>query len=219
MSKKPYRKILRDNIQGISKGRLQKLCAKAGVSRRSGLLYEELRGMIKTFMQNVLRAAVTSAQYYGRKGLKIEDLLTALKVCNYKLALPLGLQKNQRRIKARTLKGCSTSHGKKKDGTKAKKRASTKMKDPQKSDCLVFAKAPFVRLSVEISQDYAHDVRFEMNFNPILQSVVEHYVVQQIRAARLVMEGEKRETLTHHHLQRAGRVASTARNMMDILLI
>ena len=35
------------------------LCLRAGVKRFSGLIYEELRGVMKVFMENLIRDAVT----------------------------------------------------------------------------------------------------------------------------------------------------------------
>ena len=49
---KRYRKVLRDNIQGITKNALQRLAYKAGVKMMGGLCYEELRGVMKVFLEN-----------------------------------------------------------------------------------------------------------------------------------------------------------------------
>jgi histone H3/H4 len=53
------RRILRDNIQGINKGALRRLARRGGVKRISGLVYEEMRGCLKVFLENVLRDAIT----------------------------------------------------------------------------------------------------------------------------------------------------------------
>jgi hypothetical protein len=47
------RKILRDNIQGITKPAIRRLARRGGVKRISGLIYEETRGVLKTFLENV----------------------------------------------------------------------------------------------------------------------------------------------------------------------
>jgi hypothetical protein len=50
---KRHRKILRDNIQGITKPAIRRLARRGGVKRISGLIYEETRGVLKTFLENV----------------------------------------------------------------------------------------------------------------------------------------------------------------------
>ena len=56
---KRHRKILRDNIQGITKPAIRRLARRGGVKRISGLIYEETRGVLKVFLDNVIRDAVT----------------------------------------------------------------------------------------------------------------------------------------------------------------
>ena len=53
------RKVLRDNIQGITKPAIRRLARRGGVKRISGLVYEETRSVLKVFLQNVVRDAVT----------------------------------------------------------------------------------------------------------------------------------------------------------------
>jgi histone H4 len=56
---KRHRKVLRDNIQGITKPAIRRLARRGGVKRISGLIYEETRSVLKVFLENVIRAAVT----------------------------------------------------------------------------------------------------------------------------------------------------------------
>ncbi|CAL1702789.1 unnamed protein product [Somion occarium] len=55
---KRHRKILRDNIQGITKPAIRRLARRGGVKRISGLIYEETRGVLKIFLENVIRDSV-----------------------------------------------------------------------------------------------------------------------------------------------------------------
>ena len=57
------RKILRDNIQGITKPAIRRLARRGGVKRISGLIYEETRGVLKVFLENVIGDAVTYTEY------------------------------------------------------------------------------------------------------------------------------------------------------------
>ena len=52
---KRHRKVLRDNIQGITKPAIRRLARRGGVKRISGLIYEETRGVLKVFLENVFQ--------------------------------------------------------------------------------------------------------------------------------------------------------------------
>ena len=47
---KRHRKVLRDNIQGITKPAIRRLARRGGVKRISGLIYEETRGVLKVYL-------------------------------------------------------------------------------------------------------------------------------------------------------------------------
>ena len=68
---KRHRKVLRDNIQGIAR--------RGGVKRISGLIYEETRGVLKVFLENVIRDAVTYTEHAKRKTVTAMDVVYALK--------------------------------------------------------------------------------------------------------------------------------------------
>ncbi|KAF3959690.1 hypothetical protein CMV_015522 [Castanea mollissima] len=75
---KRHRKVLRDNIQGITKPAIRRL-ARRGVKRISGLIYEETRGVLKIFLENVIRDAVTYTEHARRKTVIAMDVVYALK--------------------------------------------------------------------------------------------------------------------------------------------
>nr|CDS21778.1 histone H4 [Echinococcus granulosus] len=64
---KRHRKVLRDNIQGITKPAIRRLARRGGVKRISGLIYEETRGVLKVFLESVIRDAVTYTEHAKRK--------------------------------------------------------------------------------------------------------------------------------------------------------
>lgn len=76
---KRHRKVLRDNIQGISKGAIRRLARRGGVKRISGLIYEETRSVLKVFLENVIRDAVTYTDHARRKTVTAMDVVYALK--------------------------------------------------------------------------------------------------------------------------------------------
>jgi histone H4 len=76
---KRHRKVLRDNIQGITKPAIRRLARRGGVKRISGLIYEETRGVLKVFLENVIRDAVTYTEHARRKTVTALDVVHALK--------------------------------------------------------------------------------------------------------------------------------------------
>ncbi|KAJ6739939.1 HISTONE H4 [Salix purpurea] len=71
--------IQRDNIQGITKPAIRRLARRGGVKRISGLIYEETRGVLKIFLENVIRDAVTYTEHARRKTVTAMDVVYALK--------------------------------------------------------------------------------------------------------------------------------------------
>ncbi|XP_073363424.1 histone H4 [Aegilops tauschii subsp. strangulata] len=71
--------VLRDNIQGITKPAIRRLARRGGVKRISGLIYEETRGVLKIFLENVIRDAVTYTEHARRKTVTAMDVVYALK--------------------------------------------------------------------------------------------------------------------------------------------
>ena len=74
-----HRMILRDNIHGITKPAIRRLARRGGVKRISGLIYEETRGVLKVFLENVIRDTVTYTEHAKRKIVTAMDVVYALK--------------------------------------------------------------------------------------------------------------------------------------------
>merc|ERR1712150_30786 len=74
-----HRKVLRETIQGITKPAIRRLARRGGVKRISGLIYEESRGVLKTFLENVLRDSITYTEHARRKTVTALDIVYALK--------------------------------------------------------------------------------------------------------------------------------------------
>jgi histone H4 len=75
----PPRSAFSDNIQGITKPAIRRLARRGGVKRISGLIYEETRGVLKVFLENVIRDAVTYTEHARRKTVTAMDVVYALK--------------------------------------------------------------------------------------------------------------------------------------------
>src|ERR1700753_3152732 len=72
---KRHRKVL----GSITKPAIRRVARRGGVKRISGLIYEETRGVLKVFLENVIRDAVTYTEHAKRKTVTALDVVYALK--------------------------------------------------------------------------------------------------------------------------------------------
>jgi histone H4 len=63
----------------LQKPAIRRLARRGGVKRISGLIYEETRGVLKVFLENVVRDAVTYTEHARRKTVTALDVVYALK--------------------------------------------------------------------------------------------------------------------------------------------
>ena len=78
-SAKRHRKVLKDNIQGITKPAIRRLARRGGVKRISGLVYEETRSVVKDWLTLIIKDAVTYTDHAHRKTVSVGDVLQSLK--------------------------------------------------------------------------------------------------------------------------------------------
>ena len=76
---KRHKTVQRDNIQGITKPAIRRLARRGGVKRISGLIYDETRGVLKIFIENIVRDSVTYTEHARRKTVTAMDVVYALK--------------------------------------------------------------------------------------------------------------------------------------------
>ena len=76
---KRHRKILRDNIQGITKPAIRRLARRGGVKRISNIIYEETRSVLKSFLRSVIYDAIVYTEHAKRKTVTELDVVHALK--------------------------------------------------------------------------------------------------------------------------------------------
>ncbi|XP_056605232.1 uncharacterized protein LOC130421408 [Triplophysa dalaica] len=196
---KRHRKVLRDNIQGITKPAIRRLARRGGVKRISGLIYEETRGVLKVFLENVIRDAVTYTEHAKRKTVTAMDVVYALKRQGRTLPSVCHIRHGKSAM-ARTKQTARKSTGgkapRKQLATKAARKsapATGGVKKPhryrpgtvalreirryQKSTELLIRKLPFQRLVREIAQDFKTDLRFQSSAVMALQESSEAYLV------------------------------------------
>ena len=72
-------RILQDSIHGISKSAICRIARRGGVMRISGNIYEEVRGSLRLFLEEVIRDVITYVDYFNRKSVTMIDVIFALK--------------------------------------------------------------------------------------------------------------------------------------------
>ncbi|XP_040400708.1 uncharacterized protein LOC121063867 [Cygnus olor] len=224
---KRHRKVLRDNIQGITKPAIRRLARRGGVKRISGLIYEETRGVLKVFLENVIRDAVTYTEHAKRKTVTAMDVVYALKRQGRTLYGfgEKALRSEMARTKQTARKSTGGKAPRKQLATKAARKsapATGGVKKPhryrpgtvalreirryQKSTELLIRKLPFQRLVREIAQDFKTDLRFQSSAVMALQEASEAYLVGLFEDTNLCAIHAKRVTIMPKDIQLARRI-------------
>ncbi|XP_057349867.1 histone H4-like [Manis pentadactyla] len=76
---KRHCQVLRDNIQGITKPANRRPARRGGVKRIPSPIYEETRGVLMVFLENVILDTVTYTERAKRKTVTAVDVVYALK--------------------------------------------------------------------------------------------------------------------------------------------
>jgi histone H4 len=76
---KRLQKNKKEVILGITKPAIRRLARRGGVKRISALIYDETRTVLKAFLDNVVRDAVTYTEHARRKTVTAMDVVYALK--------------------------------------------------------------------------------------------------------------------------------------------
>ena len=200
-----HRKVLRDNIQGVTKGAIQRLAHVAGVKRISGLVYEEIRGVLKVYLENVLRNAILYTEHSRRRTVSVEDVEAALN----RHETSGGAIRGKPKAKPCPKHGYGFSFGMGQKphrflpGTVALRKIRFYQKQ---SSCLHIGMLPFQRLVREIGQDYKTDLRFSKEAVTLLQYAAEHYLVKLLEDANLNAIHAKRQKIEPKDIQLARRI-------------
>jgi histone H4 len=187
--KKKHRKILRDNIQGITKSVIAKLCQRAGIVRISGPVYEEIRGIIRVYLESLIKNSMLHATGKYRSTVLVEDVNAASGTKGY------------------TVSGLKVKHysfGRNRPGQLSLK----KIKHYQRNRGLVIPKAPFYRFVKEIMQDYKVDGRISEKAVLLIQHMTEDYIVDLLKKAYLVSMSKGRLTVDVKDIQLVRRIGA-----------
>ena len=79
--KGPFKRhwLVHDNLRGITKTAIARLLRRGGVKRMLGLIYNEVWGVMKVFLEFVVRDAIIYTNYCERHTVTIIDVIYALK--------------------------------------------------------------------------------------------------------------------------------------------
>jgi histone H4 len=75
---KRHKRPLRDNILGITRPAIRRLARRGGVKRISGLIYDDIRKVLKEFLEQNLKDAITYMEHGKRKTVTTNDVMYAL---------------------------------------------------------------------------------------------------------------------------------------------
>jgi histone H4 len=68
-----------NGLSGIRNPAIRRLARRGGVKRISGFVYEETRGVLKQFLEKIIRSAVTYTEHARRKTVTAMDVVYSLK--------------------------------------------------------------------------------------------------------------------------------------------
>lgn len=73
------RKIYRDTIKGITNPDIRRICRRAGIKRINGLVYEEVRVIIKEYLEIILNNSITYMMTRRAKTINMDDVKNGIK--------------------------------------------------------------------------------------------------------------------------------------------
>jgi len=194
--------MYRNNIQGITKPAIKRLGYVGGVKRMSGLIVEETRGILKLFLYNILRHAITYTDHARRRTVSENDITLALAdhgIIIWSSSPPI---KNCKVVK-------KMGKGKKKfrPGT----RALMNIRKYQKCPFLHIPREAFSRLVRELGQDYKTDLRYSKDGIILLQYATENYLIKLFQDANLAAIHAGRQSIMPQDMQLARKIRGERR--------
>ncbi|CBZ26745.1 histone H4 [Leishmania mexicana MHOM/GT/2001/U1103] len=71
--------MLRDNICGITRGRVRRIARRGGVKRISAEIYEGVRRVLKAYVEDIVRCSTAYAENARKKTVTAADVVNALR--------------------------------------------------------------------------------------------------------------------------------------------
>lgn len=191
-------KIRIDAIQGITKPALKRIMHKAGVLYASGLMYEELRGVLKVRMEKLIRNAIYLADHEERKTVKVIDVIQAAEYLGLNI---LGVSKIKRKKGPRRKKSDKSAFAKNKTLVEYVK----KLQDPNQYT-LEIPYTSFNRLVREIGQYFKDKVRYTKQALMLIHQMMESYLINLMEDVLLCALHAGRKSVYPKDVQLARRI-------------
>jgi len=199
MKKSTTKKILRNTVQGITKPAMRRLAHVGGVKTMSGIIYEDIRGILKIYLEKQVYNSMVYTEFCKRKTVSVKDVEHALN--------RHGTQILTGKLSAKACKVPKRAVNKKnknKPGTVALRNIRFYQKQ---SNCLHIPAAVFKRLVKAIAHyGYIKDTRFSKEALTLLQYNLESYLTSLFEDANLHAIHAGRTTLQNKDLSLARRI-------------
>ena len=204
-----HRRILRDNIQGITKPAIRRLLARAGIKSMSGLVYEEFRGIMKLTLEKIISSAIILTEQRKAKTVTYNDYKEAadmigihtLSSKNY----PKQCNKRKRKKHVETDTDSDVFYSATENDVQSggNKKMIRKM---QKTNCLIFPESTMIRLIKEISNDYNYDIRHSKTGLVFVHALIEEMLTKLAMDANLCAQHAGRLTVQPRDFNLARRI-------------
>lgn len=207
------KQLLRDNIGGITKNDINRLASRAGVKSKSGLIYEETRGIMKIYMENLIRNTLIFTDHSKRKTVSTVDVENAYRVPKDGFITAAVNDGHRKKKAAKIAEEDEEKEEKEEDGEKKKAHrfrpgtvALREIRQQQKKTNLLIRRGPFERLVREIAQDFKDDLRFQKEAILMIQLATESYLISLFEDTNLCAIHAKRSLIKPKDIQLARRI-------------
>jgi histone H3/H4 len=189
----------KDNIiASLTDGALHRLLSRAGCIRVGRYTYQELRGNVQFFLQNIIRKSVILMESCNQTTIKLKHVEPNLPTSVF--------SENASDKKCDTYKSTSKKAGPLKE-----------VEFYQKTGCLLLSKAPFSRLVREFAEEHKKGLRLSEKACIILQYATENFIVKIGEHAAMAAIHAKRRTIKLKDIQLVTRLG-IASNERDVTL-
>ena len=194
-SARRHRRVLRDTIQGITKDAIQRIAFKAGIKSLSGLMYEEIRSIMRVWLDDVIRVAHAYSEHYRKKTINEGMVSAALATTGMYGWIDPDLKVAVCKPRSRTAR----------EATPALQ--SIRYYQMQYG-CLSIPPAAFQKLTKEILHDYGGELRDRLTKGAftLLQYGMESYCVKVLQDANAIALHSSRQVVQPRDLQLARRI-------------
>lgn len=222
MAARKFKKILIDNIGGITKAAIHRMILKAGFKEASDTSYPEVRGVLKLYLQNVIKDTLVYTEHDKVVRVQVRHVQKALEGLGMDSYTRLCGQRKQGAVgpnsKPRTVKDCvrkapsrcsadvyykTSEVGKRHKGDGAEV-ATTRLQ--KQITCHHFPKLAFGRLVRELSQVHNFEAQWSAEAIDMIQTSAEAYLLSILQDAVLIAIETKRVRLKDTDIALARRL-------------